>query len=118
MSWDCTIIDPKTKQSIHTSTQHNIKGAAYAAFGTTELWCNITYNYVQFYRKYLGAGLEYFNNMRVEDSIPKLQEMVDSLGTDESSNYWDKTEGNARRAIINLLDLAKLAPKDAVWEVV
>lgn len=118
MSWDCTIIDPKTGRSIHTSTPHTIRGGTYAYPDTTELWCNITYNYSQFYKKYLGAGLEYFNNMRVKDSISKLQEMADSLNTDESNNYWDKTEGNARKAIVDLLALAQLAPDDAIWEVV
>ena len=43
-----------------------------------------------------------------------LEKAIGELGDDATDNYWDATEGNAARALRDLVALAKLAPED-VW---
>jgi hypothetical protein len=49
------------------------------------------------------------------DSIPVLQVAADWLDDDLSENYWEPTEGNAKKALLQLIALAKMRP-DGVWE--
>ena len=48
------------------------------------------------------------------DSIPLLTKAISKLGDDVSDDYWEATEGNAKRALTQLLTLAKMRP-DGVW---
>jgi hypothetical protein len=51
------------------------------------------------------------------ESIPILEEAAQKLRAESfSEDYWEPTEGNARKALLDLQVLAKMAPPDAVWE--
>jgi hypothetical protein len=43
-----------------------------------------------------------------------LQNAINVLGDDVCDNYWEPTEGNAKRALVQLLALAQMRP-DGVW---
>jgi hypothetical protein len=44
-----------------------------------------------------------------------LANAIAALNDDVSSDYWEATEGNARKALIDLFSLACMAP-DGVWQ--
>ena len=49
MSYDITLNDPVTGQTLVTDEPHFMYGGTYAVGGTAELWLNITYNYANYY---------------------------------------------------------------------
>jgi len=49
------------------------------------------------------------------ESIPILKAAIDDLQDNVSDNYWDATEGNAKRALCGLLAFARMRP-DGVWD--
>lgn len=49
MSYDISLVDPVTKETLHTKVNHDMRGGTYALGGTTELWLNITWNYAHYY---------------------------------------------------------------------
>lgn len=49
MSYDIRLVDPVTKEPLHTKVNHDMRGGMYAMGGTTELWLNITWNYAHYY---------------------------------------------------------------------
>jgi len=49
MSYDISLKDPVTKQTIELNEPHFMRGGTYAAGGTKELWINVTYNYGPYY---------------------------------------------------------------------
>ena len=49
MSYDIRLVDPVTKEPLHTKVNHDMRGGMYDMGGTTELWLNITWNYAHYY---------------------------------------------------------------------
>ena len=95
-----------------------MRGGTYAMYGTTELWLNVTYNYAKiFYREdvFGEEGIRSIYGKTGLESIPMLEKAIAALGNDVSSDYWEPTEGNAKRALINLLTMAKMRP-DGIWD--
>lgn len=118
MSYDISLKDPVTGETLETETPHQIRGGTYCMGGTTECWLNITYNYAKhFYREdVLGEkGIRTIYGMSGAESIPVLKKAIEALGNDVSANYWESTEGNAKRALYGLLALAQMRP-DGVWD--
>lgn len=117
MSYDCRLVDPVTKECLHSPVPHHITGGTYAVGGTDELWVNITYNYGPIYRRVMGGGLyDTIDGKLAAETIPMLQEAISKLGDNVSSNYWDSTEGNAKKALYKLLAIAQMRP-DGMWEI-
>ena len=87
-------------------------GGTYALGGTTELSLNVTYNYSK-HAKGLIRGL---HKTSASESIPRILAVVGLLGDDVDSNYWEPTEGNVKRALLQLVALARMRP-DGVWSV-
>jgi hypothetical protein len=116
MSYDIYLNDPTTGETIEFDHPHDIKGGTYACGGTSEAWLNVTYNYSKhFYRtidKELGIRKLY--GMSGAESIPLLENAIGQLKGDVSSDYWESTEGNARRSLHGLLAFAKARP-DGTW---
>ena len=118
MSYDISLTDPVTHEVLLLDEPHFIRGGTYAVGGTREMWLNITYNYADvFYRPdVLGEkGIRTIYGMSGADSIPLLQAAIAVLNDDVSDDYWEATEGNAKRALLQLLALAKMRP-DGVWD--
>lgn len=117
MSYDCTLVDPVTKETLHSAAPHRITGGTYVVGGTDELWVNITYNYGKIFRKVMGGGLnDTINGKLAAETIPMLKEAISKLGDDVHEDYWEATEGNAKKALYQLLALAQMRP-DGLWEI-
>ena len=115
MSYDIYLCDPVTKEELKCDP-HQIRGGTYCVGGTDRLWLNITYNYgTHFYRVFGEKGIRTIYDMSAVDSIPLLEKAISQLGDDVHDNYWESTEGNAKRSLHGLLALAKLRP-DGVWQ--
>lgn len=116
MSYDIYLKNPETGNTIIFDEPHQISGGTYQVGGSTEAWLNITYNYApHYYRIYGEKGIRFLYGMAARDSIPYLQEGIALLSNDVSDDYWESTEGNAKKALIQLLSLALMAP-NAVWD--
>ncbi len=116
MSYDINLCDPVTHDVLELDDPHDMRGGTYAMGGTREAHLNVTYNYGSAFRKVLGeGGIRTIYGMTGAESIPVLQRAADQLGDDATGNYWDDTEGNAKRALYKLIALAKLRP-DGVWD--
>lgn len=116
MSYDINLCDPVTRDVLELDDPHDMRGGTYAMGGTTECWLNITYNYAPIFRRVLGdKGIRTIYGMTGAESIPVLEAAASRLADDATGNYWDATEGNAKRALLQLVALAKLRP-DGVWD--
>ena len=118
MSYDISLKDPVTKETITIDEPHFMAGGTYQVGGTKELWLNITYNYGQFYRRddVLGPeGIRAIYGMTGAQSIPILEKAAAALGDDVNTDYWEATEGNAKKPLLQLLAMARMRP-DGVWD--
>ena len=118
MSYDISLKDPVTKETLRVDEPHFMTGGTYQVGGTHELWLNITYNYGQFYRRddVFGAeGIRAIYGMTGADSIPVLEKAAAVLGDDVADDYWEPTEGNAKKPLLQLIAMAKMRP-DGVWD--
>jgi hypothetical protein len=114
MSYDLYLKDAEG-ETIQLPFEHHIRGGTYAMNGTSEAWLNVTYNYAQHFYRTLGErGIRRIYGMTGMESIPILANAAAQLGDDYSDDYWDATEGNAKRALLNLISLASAAPH-GVW---
>jgi len=116
MSYDIDLKDPVTKEVIEFDEPHLMRGGTYAIGGTTEASLNITYNYGKHYHRVFGEkGIRTIYGMTGAESIPVLEKVISELGDDVSDNYWEPTEGNAKRPLFQLIALAKMRP-DGIWD--
>ena len=51
MSYDISLKDPVTGDTVHFDVPHQMAGGTYIVGGTIEAWLNITYNYAPWYYK-------------------------------------------------------------------
>lgn len=117
MSYDIRLVDPVSKETLQTEIAHEMRGGTYAVGGTKDLWLNVTYNYAEIiYRVLSDRGIRRIEGMTGAESIPILEDAINQLGDDTDPDYWKATEGNVKRALCQLLALARLRP-DGVWEV-
>lgn len=132
MSYDVRLIDPTTYKVLEAENPHFMQGGTFCPGGTKELWLNITYNYAAVLCKVLQrdvidqsngrrttlVGLDAINGLYAAETISMLRKAINSL-SDEGANesYWHPTEGNVKKALIQLKALADMRP-DGVWEVI
>ena len=64
----------------------------------------------------ISRALDYLDNKIAYDTIDFLEGLIKSLLDDVSDDYWEATEGNAKKAIYQLLIFARMRP-DGIWEV-
>lgn len=118
MSWDISLTDRLTGKTLSVDHPHFMGGGTRAMGGTRELWLNVTYNYGKFYRRedVFGVdGIETIYGKTGLESIAVLETAIAALGDEVTNNYWDATEGNAKRPLIQLLTMARMRP-DGVWK--
>lgn len=60
------------------------------------------------------GGIRSIYGLTGTESIPVLQSAIAQLGDDVHPDYWEPTEGNAKRALVQLQALAQMRP-DGVW---
>lgn len=115
MSYDIRLCDPVTHETLEVDSPHLMAGGTYALGGTTELWLNVTYNYARHYHCLGERGIREIYGKTGAESIPMLKAAALRLGDDVSDDYWEATEGNAKRALLQLLAMARMRP-DGVWD--
>jgi hypothetical protein len=116
MSYDISLADPVTRETLELDAPHQMRGGTYAVGGTCDAHLNITYNYVGTFQELFGPkGIRFLYGKTGAWSLPHLKEGASLLGDDTSENYWDDTEGNVKQSILGLIALAELRP-DGVWE--
>lgn len=133
MSYDISLVDPVTKETLIMDSPHQMRGGTYAVGGTDEMWLNVTYNYGRWYRKdyaFGKNGIRSINGLSGAESISVLKNAI--AGLEESkeelpeeevnqcleqgvSGYWMPTRENAIRPLYQLLAMAQMRP-DGVWE--
>ena len=117
MGYYLALTDPVSGDTLHTEDVHHMHGGTYRVGGTTSMDLNVTYNYCSHYsRSFKGEGLNSLNGLTGQEAIVPLSEAADKLGDEVSDNYWEGTEGNAKRALLQLLVLSRMRP-DGVWSV-
>lgn len=91
--------------------KHDIAGGTYAIGGTASAWLYVTYNYAPiFFRVIGGEGLRTLHGMEIRKAKPLLEQAIAALGDAEpDADYWNPTDGNARKALVNLHRLSELA---------
>jgi hypothetical protein len=115
MSYDIRLTDTNG-DTVVLRKAHNIVGGIYALGGTREAWLNVTYNYSGHFNRVLDGGIRSLYGKTAADSILILESAAEKLGQDEVEDYWQPTEGNARRALLDLATLARLAPPESKWD--
>lgn len=116
MSYDIRLTDRVTGETLEAASPHQVRGGTYCINGTPELWLNVTYNYAPHYYRTLGEeGVRSIYGRTGAESIPMLEAAIAALGDDVSDNYWEPTEGNAKKALCGLLAFAQMRP-DGVWK--
>ena len=132
MSYDVRLIDHTTHKVLEAENPHFMQGGTFCPGGTKELWLNITYNYAAVLCKVLQrdvidqsngrrttlVGLDAINGLYAAETISMLRKAINSLSDDGANeSYWHPTEGNVKKALIQLKALADMRP-DGVWEVI
>ncbi|MBQ7650702.1 MAG: hypothetical protein IJS15_07060 [Victivallales bacterium] len=51
------------------------------------------------------------------ECVKILISVIPKIGNDTDPDYWKPTEGNAKRALVNLLSIAVVVPPDAICHV-
>lgn len=116
MSYDIRLRDPITKETILFDTDHQIRGGTYAVGGTDEAWLNITWNYAGIFVETMGEkGIRTIYGLTGAESIPILKDAISKLSDDVSKDYWEATQGNAKRSLLGLLAFAQMRP-DGIWD--
>lgn len=116
MSYDISLTEPVSGQTIKFDFVHQMAGGTCVLGGTNEAWLNITWNYSKFFYRHVDVlkGIRAIYGKTGAETIPLLQAACNELGDDISENYWDATEGNAKRSLKQLIAMAQLRP-DGVW---
>ncbi len=132
MSYDIELVDPITRETLELDAPHHMRGGTYAAGGTTRAHLNVTYNYGDHYRRAFEpratteaeladwgrdelTGIRTIYGMTGAESLPVLDRAIAQLGDDVHPDYWKATEGNAKRALVQLRALAAMRP-DGLWD--
>ena len=131
MSYDIELTDPVTGDVLELDSSHHMRGGAYAIGGTSLAHLNVTYNYSEHFKRAFGneavemnsferifgggdTGIRSIYGMTGAASIPVLRSAAAKLGDDVDPDYWKPTEGNAKRALLQLIALAEMRP-DGIW---
>lgn len=113
MSYDISLCDPVSGDVLEM--EHEMRGGTYQMGGATEAWLNVTYNYADHFYRVLGdKGIRTIYGMTGAESVPVLADAIEKLCNETDPDYWKPTEGNAKRALCQLLAMARLRP-DGKW---
>lgn len=136
MSYDIYLKNPVTGDTLELDAPHHMRGGTYAVGGTTDAHLNVTYNYApQFFRVFEPLdkpratapdwmhkrgddsqvrGVRTIYGLTGAESLPVLDRAIAALGDDVDADYWKATDGNAKRALVQLRALAAMRP-DGLW---
>ena len=115
MSYDIYFRDAVSEEIIILPYKHQMFGATYCLGGTKELRFNITFNYAGIYDQY-GFHVAQLSGLSAVAAMPIIEGVISKFDDDVTDNYWEATEGNAKKALVSLLTMCQLRP-DAVIDV-
>ena len=100
--------------AVQLRERHNCTGGTYALDGTREAWLNVTYNYSAIFHRLLGEdGIRTIYGMNIKQARPVLESAIAKLGdVKPDADYWKACDGNAKKALQNLVALTDLAIAD------
>ncbi len=119
MSWSFDLCDAVTGECLATEKKHFMFGGTVCVGGDTAMTLDVTYNYSNIINKVFDCeeGYAYFLQGKTgAETIPVLKDAISQLSNDVDNDYWKPTEGNAKRALSQLLVFAQMRP-DGVWHV-
>ena len=105
MSYDIDLVDPVSKEVLQVENPHFMKGGTYQVGGSSEL--SLTPSTTPSEDK---TGVRSLYGMTALEAIPYLERAVSQLADDVSSDYWEPTEGNVKKALIQLLTMCRMRP--------
>ncbi len=110
MSYDIKLVGPDGA-TLESEREHDLRSGTYVVGGTPDAWLNITYNYSGHFQKVLGdSGIRSVYGMAGRDAALILLDAAEKLGRNVSKDYWEATEGNARKALLDLARLCGMFP--------
>jgi len=115
MSYDIYLKDPVTQERLLLDSPHHMRGGTYQIGGCPEAHLNVTYNYYPHFKSLGEKGIRTIYGLTGAQSIAVLRACADKLGDDVDDDYWKPTEGNAKKALLQLIALAEMRP-DGVWD--
>lgn len=116
MSYDLGLKDKLGGHWIELDEPHQMKGGTYQVGGSPTATINITYNYSKHFYKVLGErGIRSIYNKTGGESISILKDAISKLKDNANKNYWEPTEGNSKKALMQCLSLAQIRP-DGIWD--
>ena len=115
MSYSIQLKDPLTGEAIKLREPLHLRQGTYPVGGATRAEVNVTYNYAKHYSSMGPKGLREIYGKTGHESIDILMHTIKLLDNDETEDYWQSTEGNARMALIQLCYFAMLYP-EGVWD--
>ena len=89
-------------------------------------WFNITFNYAQIFarhglsivkREKTERGIRTLEGKTAAECVRILTSVIPKMGNETDPDYWEPTEGNAKKALVNLLTIAVVVPSDAICKV-
>lgn len=115
MSYHICLLDAITQRPLDIYKKHLIQGETFVVCETTMAELSMTYNYgSQFFRVMGDKGIRTIYGLTGAESVAILEDAIIQLGDDESENYLDPTEGNVKKALIELHRMAKMRP-NGIW---
>jgi hypothetical protein len=117
MSWSFDLCDPVTKKVLATKEKHFMFGTTICVGGDTAMTLDVTYNYSDIINKVIESeeGYAHFlSGKSGAEVIPILKDAISKLSDDADDDYWKATEGNAKRALSQLLAFSQMRP-DGIW---
>ncbi|MGL4230899.1 MAG: hypothetical protein ACRCWJ_05975 [Casimicrobium sp.] len=133
MSYDIQLVDAVTGETLELDAPHQMRGGTYAVGGTTQAHLNVTFNYAPHFGRVFDtlsephakapewlkngwpiAGLRTIYGLTGTESLAVLDKAIGLLADDVDRDYWKPTEGNAKRALLQLRALAEMRP-DGIW---
>lgn len=126
MSYDISIICECCQQPLKFETPQQLIGGTVPydpisgrILPRQEAETNITFNYYKHFRSTLGEeGVKGIHGKSVVETMPILRFAIQKLGADESEDYWEPTEGNARKALMTLVQMAEAVDFKGFWKVI
>ena len=82
MSYDVSLLEPKTKLTIQFDDKHQFRGGTYAVGGTDEAELNITWNYTAHIERVLTGGIRGLYGKTGAETIGPLTMAIDLLHDD------------------------------------
>lgn len=105
MSYDISLTNPVTHETLTCETPHFMHGGTYALNGTTELWLNVTCNYSDYYRyeKEDGSKTSIYddiNNMSALESIPVLENLIEKINKKYKDENGEWKSARRKRKVV------------------